>query len=61
MAESFEHIRTCHLCEAMCGLRLTVEDGRVTRIRSKQRSEVIVVQHLLDRRFGAGRRIARPN
>ena len=34
MAESFEHIRTCHLCEAMCGLRLTVEDGRVTRIRS---------------------------
>ena len=34
MAETFEHIRTCHLCEAMCGLRLTVEDGRVTRIRS---------------------------
>ena len=33
MAESFEHIRTCHLCEAMCGLRLTVEEGRVTQIR----------------------------
>ena len=27
------HIRTCHLCEAMCGLELTVEAGRVTKIR----------------------------
>jgi anaerobic selenocysteine-containing dehydrogenase len=26
------HVRTCSLCEAMCGLRLTVEDGRVTAI-----------------------------
>ena len=25
--------RTCPLCEATCGLRLEVEDGRVTRIR----------------------------
>src|SRR4029453_5457276 len=28
-----EHVRTCPLCEAMCGLRILVEDGRVTRIR----------------------------
>src|SRR5215510_723313 len=28
-----EHLRTCPLCEAMCGLRILVEDGRVTRIR----------------------------
>ncbi len=27
------HVRTCPLCEAMCGLRVTVEDGHVTRIR----------------------------
>ncbi|MEM9864045.1 MAG: molybdopterin-dependent oxidoreductase [Myxococcota bacterium] len=25
------HHRTCHFCEAMCGLRLTVESGRVVR------------------------------
>jgi len=28
-----EHVRTCPLCEAMCGLRLTVDGGRVTGIR----------------------------
>jgi anaerobic selenocysteine-containing dehydrogenase len=28
------HIRTCPLCEAMCGLRVTVSDGRVTKIRA---------------------------
>ncbi len=27
------HIRTCHLCEAMCGLELHVEDGEVKLIR----------------------------
>ncbi len=27
------HTRTCPLCEAMCGLRVTVEAGRVTQIR----------------------------
>ncbi len=27
------HFRTCNLCEAMCGLELTVEDNRVTSIR----------------------------
>ena len=27
------HIRTCPLCEAMCGLRVTVDDDRVTHIR----------------------------
>lgn len=28
------HLRTCPLCEAMCGLRVTVEDDRVTHIRA---------------------------
>jgi len=28
-----EHLRTYPLCEAMCGLRIRVEDGRVTRFR----------------------------
>ncbi|MEW6273447.1 MAG: molybdopterin-dependent oxidoreductase [Thermodesulfobacteriota bacterium] len=32
-AASFEHVRTCPLCEAMCGLVLTVEGDRVTRVR----------------------------
>jgi anaerobic selenocysteine-containing dehydrogenase len=32
MTESV-HKRTCSLCEAMCGLHVHVEDGRVTRIR----------------------------
>lgn len=27
------HIRTCHLCESMCGLQITVEEDRVLRIR----------------------------
>ena len=27
------HYRTCPLCEAMCGLELHVDDGRVTLIR----------------------------
>jgi anaerobic selenocysteine-containing dehydrogenase len=28
------HIHTCPLCEAMCGLRITVKDGRVAKIRA---------------------------
>lgn len=28
-----QHPRTCHLCEAMCGLTLTVENGAITDIR----------------------------
>jgi anaerobic selenocysteine-containing dehydrogenase len=28
-----DHHRTCHLCEAGCGLTLRVEHGRVTRVR----------------------------
>jgi anaerobic selenocysteine-containing dehydrogenase len=28
------HIRTCSLCEAMCGLQITVEHGRVAKIRA---------------------------
>ena len=27
------HLRTCHLCESMCGLEVTVDDDRVLRIR----------------------------
>src|SRR5262245_1428694 len=27
------HHRTCNLCEAMCGMLLTVEDGRISDIR----------------------------
>src|SRR3954454_9025756 len=27
------HYRTCNLCEAMCGMVMTVEDGRVTDVR----------------------------
>ena len=27
------HLRTCHLCESMCGLEVTTEDDRVLRIR----------------------------
>ena len=26
-------LRTCPLCEATCGLELTIEDGRVTKVR----------------------------
>jgi anaerobic selenocysteine-containing dehydrogenase len=28
------HTRTCSLCEAMCGLKIHVEDGRVAKIRA---------------------------
>jgi anaerobic selenocysteine-containing dehydrogenase len=30
------HFRTCNLCEAMCGLRIEVEAGRVTSIRGDE-------------------------
>ena len=30
------HLRTCPLCEAMCGLEVTVEDDRVIRVRPDQ-------------------------
>jgi anaerobic selenocysteine-containing dehydrogenase len=33
MATDGVHLRTCPLCEAMCGLRIHVENGRVARIR----------------------------
>ncbi len=34
--ESGRHLRTCPLCEAMCGLDIRVEDGRVTSIRGNR-------------------------
>jgi anaerobic selenocysteine-containing dehydrogenase len=30
------HIRTCPLCEAMCGLRVSVSEGRVSQIRADE-------------------------
>ena len=33
MAGETTHYRTCPLCEATCGLELTVRDGAVVRIR----------------------------
>jgi len=35
-SEAETHIRTCHLCEAMCGLELKVEGGAVTRTRANR-------------------------
>src|SRR5262245_42319963 len=34
MANDGVHVRTCPLCEAMCGLRVRVEGGRVTQVRA---------------------------
>lgn len=36
MAADGTHTKTCPLCEAMCGLRVTVEDGHVTKIRANE-------------------------
>src|SRR5260221_11479560 len=33
MTERQIHLRTCPLCEAMCGLEISVEDGQVALIR----------------------------
>ncbi|HSE10188.1 MAG TPA: molybdopterin-dependent oxidoreductase [Nocardioidaceae bacterium] len=33
MARQGERLGVCNLCEAICGLRVTVEDGRVTSVR----------------------------
>ena len=32
-AETETHFRTCPLCEATCGLELTMRDGTVVRVR----------------------------
>jgi anaerobic selenocysteine-containing dehydrogenase len=34
--EKGTHYRTCHLCEAMCGVAIDVEAGRITRIRGDE-------------------------
>ena len=31
-----KRLGVCNLCEAICGLELTVEDGHVTSIRGKR-------------------------
>lgn len=33
MAEASTHYRACNLCEAICGIEIQVEDGRVVSIR----------------------------
>ena len=33
MPSTHTHLRTCHLCEAMCGLELDVRDGEIVAIR----------------------------
>jgi len=33
MTSPLVHFRTCHLCEAMCGIAIEVEDGRIVSIR----------------------------
>lgn len=30
------HYRACHLCEAVCGLKIEVEDGRITSIKGDE-------------------------
>jgi anaerobic selenocysteine-containing dehydrogenase len=35
-AEDGRHLRTCPLCEAMCGLEIRVEGGKVTKIRGNR-------------------------
>jgi len=35
-ARDGSHVRTCPLCEAMCGLRVFVEGGRVAKIRANE-------------------------
>ena len=31
-----DHLHICPLCEATCGLRLTIEEGRVTAVRGDE-------------------------
>ena len=33
MSEVAVHRRACHLCEAICGLQIEVQDGTVTAIK----------------------------
>ena len=37
-----EHLVTCPLCEAMCGLRVEVDSGRVARVRPNK-SDVVLL------------------
>lgn len=34
--ENGTHLRTCHLCEAMCGVAIEVTDGRISSIRGDE-------------------------
>ena len=33
MSLNTQHYRTCNLCEAMCGIQITVEDDKITSIK----------------------------
>lgn len=47
---SERHTRTCHLCEAMCGLVVTTEAGRVTDIRG-DKEDVFSRGHICPKAF----------
>src|SRR5215216_2334402 len=51
--------RTCHLCEAMCGLMLTVDGDRVTDVRGDA-DDVLSRGHICPRPF-SGRRPSEQN
>ncbi|MFA9411397.1 MAG: hypothetical protein ACERK0_09050, partial [Deltaproteobacteria bacterium] len=35
-SDSGVHVRTCPLCEAMCGIEVFVEGDRVTKVRANE-------------------------
>jgi anaerobic selenocysteine-containing dehydrogenase len=54
MAEPTLHLRSCHLCEAMCGIEVRVDDGQITRIRAN-RDDVWSKGHLCPKGATLGR------
>jgi len=52
-AEDGMHLRTCPLCEAMCGLEIHVDDGNVTKIRGN-RNDVWSRGHLCPKGVSLG-------
>lgn len=34
--ENGTHYRTCHLCEAMCGVAIELKDGRIASIKGDE-------------------------
>jgi anaerobic selenocysteine-containing dehydrogenase len=54
MGESTLHLRSCHLCEAMCGIEVRVDDDQITRIRANQ-DDVWSKGHLCPKGASLGR------